>query len=160
VNWSTALLQGVVTTFSAVVVYVLGQVLVKLIEPALALRALIGQIAGDLVMYANRAGKIASNEERLKIFRRHASDLFRNSAAIWCYWLFQFLRIVPPKQEVEEAARLLISFSNSQLAEGAEIIDYLPWETQRDICRLLRITDVDKPKKTSTAPLTPSKTGL
>jgi hypothetical protein len=159
VDWSTALLQGVATTFSAVVVYVLGQVLVKLIEPALALRALIGQIASDLVMYANRSDMIASNEERLKIFRRHGSDLYRGTAGIWCYWLFRLLQIVPSKRKVEEAAKLLLQFSSSQLAEGAQITAYLPWQTHNNICRLLRICGEDKPSKASTEPLTPSKIG-
>ena len=42
---------------------VLGQVLVKLIESALTLRGLIGRIAGDLLMYAGRDPRIASDEE-------------------------------------------------------------------------------------------------
>jgi hypothetical protein len=106
---------------------------------------LIGKIAGDFLMYANRDQRIAANEERLKIFRHHASDLHQASAAIVGYRLFSELGILPPKEDAEQAAKHLISFSNSQLAEGAQIIDYLPWKTQQEIRRLLRISDPDNP---------------
>jgi hypothetical protein len=46
-DWIVPLSQALATVLSAVVIYV-GQLLVKLAEPALALRALIGKIAGDL----------------------------------------------------------------------------------------------------------------
>jgi hypothetical protein len=54
-NWILALLQALATVAGAVLIYVLGQLLVKLAEPALALRELIGRIAGDLVMYVHRS---------------------------------------------------------------------------------------------------------
>jgi hypothetical protein len=82
--------QALATVLGAVIVYVLGQLLVKLAEPALALRSLIGRIAGDLIVYANRDKRIAPDEERLKIFRRHASDLHQFSATIVGYRFFPF----------------------------------------------------------------------
>jgi len=56
------------TILSAVLIYVAGQVLVRLIEPALTLRTLIGRIAGELLMHANRDPKVASDEERYRLF--------------------------------------------------------------------------------------------
>jgi hypothetical protein len=143
-DWIPPLLQGLATVLSAVVIYVVGQLLVKLAEPALALRALIGKIAGDLVMYANRDERIARDEERLKIFRRHASDLFQASAAVVGFDFFSGLTILPPKGDVEKAGKLLISFANAQLAKGAEIADYRPDQTMQEIRRLLNVTDLDK----------------
>jgi len=58
--------QSALTVLAGVLVYVLGQAIVKLIEPALSLRTLIGKIAGDLVMYANRAETVASDYEPFK----------------------------------------------------------------------------------------------
>ena len=139
--------QALATVLGAVIVYVLGQLLVKLAEPALALRSLIGRIAGDLIVYANRDKRIAPDEERLKIFRRHASDLHQFSATIVGYRFFPFLHIVPPKGDLEKAARILIGFSNSQIRTGIEVMDLLPWKTQQEFRRLLKISDPDTPGK-------------
>jgi hypothetical protein len=128
-NWLLTIGQAFATVFGAVLVYVLGQILVKLAEPALALRALIGRIAGDLIMYANRDKRIALNDERLKIFRRYASDLHQFSATVVSYRVFSFFRILPPKRDLEMAAKFLISFSNTQLVEGYEVVEYLPWHS-------------------------------
>jgi hypothetical protein len=146
-DWLLALGQAFATVAGAVLVYLLGQLLVKLAEPALALRALIGRIAGDFIMYANRDKRIAPNEERLKIFRRYASDLFEFSATIVCYPLFSSFHILPPKGDLERAAKLLIGFSNAQLADEGKTVEYLPWRTQQDIRRLLKINDPDTPGK-------------
>ncbi len=143
-DWTAPLFQAFTTALSAVVIFVVGQLLVKLAEPALALRGLIGEIAGDLVMYANRAEKIAPNEKQLEIFRRHASDLFKASATVVGYDFFSGLTILPPKGDVEKAAKLLIGFANSQVVEGSDLIDYVPWQTQQEIRQLLRISDPDK----------------
>jgi hypothetical protein len=149
------------TILSAVLIYVLGQLLVKLIEPALALRTLIGRIAGDLIMYANRDPKIASDDERYKLFRRHASDVFQGSATVLCYGFFAWLSIVPKKADLERVGRLLISLSNVQFDVGrtqnedgdvdvqqemrVKINERL-WEvTVQEIRQKLKITEPDPP---------------
>ena len=60
------------------------------------------------------------------------------------YDFFSGLTVLPPKEDLEKAARLLISFANSQVVEGADLIDYLPWQTQQEVRQLLRISDPDK----------------
>jgi len=63
------------------------------------------------------------------------------------WWVTIFLAgltILPPKGDLEKAAKLLISFANSQVVEGADLIDYLPRQTQQEIRQLLRISDPDK----------------
>lgn len=100
-NWILALLQALATVLGAVLICVLGQVLVKLMEPTLALRALVGRIAGDLLMYASRDPRIAPDDERSKLFRRHASDVFQSSVAVLGYRLFAKLGIIPQKADLE-----------------------------------------------------------
>jgi hypothetical protein len=160
-EWILALFQALATVLSAILIYVLGQILVKLIEPALQLRALIGRIAGDLLMYASRDPKIASDEERQKLFRRLASDVFQSSTTVLWYGLFARLRVLPKKADVEEAARKLISLSNLQYeatkgrqaeANGSEYHQVAGrameslWEvTVREIRQKLDITQPDPP---------------
>jgi hypothetical protein len=69
------------TAFLGMITYVIGQIVVKLFDPAYDLRAHFGAIARDLYLYANRHPKIATDEERLKIFsqNREYNALFRNS---------------------------------------------------------------------------------
>jgi len=142
--------QSALTVLAGVLVYVLGQAIVKLIEPALSLRTLIGKIAGDLVMYANRAETVASAVDRMKLFRRHASDLFQSTATVVGYEFFTLIRILPAKSDVEKAASLLISYANSQSATGAQVADYEPFKTSEEIKALLRISKHEEPRTPST----------
>jgi hypothetical protein len=61
--WELAKL--VITAVLGVVTFILGQIFMKLAEPAVALRGQIGIIKGDLLMYANKAENISTPEDRL-----------------------------------------------------------------------------------------------
>jgi hypothetical protein len=74
------------TAFLGMITYVIGQIVVKLFDPAYDLRAHFGAIARDLYLYANRHPKIATDEERLKIFRKLASTT-----------LFSVILSLPPR---------------------------------------------------------------
>jgi hypothetical protein len=160
-NWIIALLQALTAVLTAVLIYVSGQVLVKLMEPMLELRAIIGRIAGELLMYASRDPRIASDEDRHKHFRRLASDVFEKSTTVLGYGLFARIGVLPKKADVEEAGRKLVSLSNLQFeatkARQAEengdgyhqvvgaAMEGL-WEvTVREIRQRLKITEPDPP---------------
>jgi hypothetical protein len=59
------IITGLFTAIFGLLGYILGQVFLKLIEPALEFRARIGAIARDLILYANRNVPIADDSTRL-----------------------------------------------------------------------------------------------
>jgi hypothetical protein len=130
--WELAKL--VITAVLGVVTFILGQIFMKLAEPAVALRGQIGIIKGDLLMYANKAENISTPEDRQKIYRGHAAKLHELSALIVGYDLFARLLSLPRKGLVLEAASQLIGLSNAQVGERRGLGD---WYQSRYIEALL-----------------------
>ena len=84
-----------ITAFLTILTFVLGQIFMKFAEPAFKLREEIGAIAQDLEMYANEDMRIADEQERLKIFRSHASKLHGILSMILPYDFWQQLFQLP-----------------------------------------------------------------
>jgi hypothetical protein len=103
------------TAVLGVITFIMGQIFMKLAEPAVALRGQIGIIKGDLLMYANKAQNISTPEARQKIYRAHAARLHELSALIVGYDLFAGLLSLPRKELILEAASQLIGLSNVQI---------------------------------------------
>jgi hypothetical protein len=100
-----------------VLTFIVGQIFMKLAEPALALRGQIGIINGGLLMYANKSERIAAPDERSKIYRKHAAKLNELAALIVPYVVFSKLLNLPRKERVLEAATQLIGLSNAQISD-------------------------------------------
>jgi hypothetical protein len=143
------IITGLFTAIFGLLGYVLGQVFLKLIEPALEFRARIGAIARDLILYANRNVAIADDSTRLKIFREHAAVIHESLFKIPFYDQIRLPLQLPPREDVEAAAAELIGLSNLQLGADVRSINYNPWERMQNIRKLLRITPVQDPPKSS-----------
>jgi hypothetical protein len=105
------------TALFGVVTFVIGQITVKLFEPAYDLRAHFGAIARDLLVYANRDPNIATDQDRLKAFRILAAVTHEKLYRVAWYWLFRIVLGLPPRTDVVQAASLLIGLSNAQVAD-------------------------------------------
>lgn len=107
------------TIISAVMIFVLGQISLKLIiEPIQELKKEISEILNAMVFYADRISNPNSNsqdviDEVSKILRKHASNLEAKSSIIPFYRIFEIFRVLPNKQNISEAKSHLIGLSNS-----------------------------------------------
>jgi hypothetical protein len=143
----TALGQALLTVLIGVATFATGQIVVKLFDPIFELRALFGEIARDLLLYENRDDKIAEPQKRLLIFRSLAAGLHEKVQKVVWYPLFSLVKIVPPKNDVRQASMLLVSLSNSQVADKDELREvYRPWQTRNEINELLRLRLPKQPK--------------
>lgn len=117
----TGLWQVTLTVLSGVLIYVLGQITMKLvIEPILDLRKLRGEIADSLFFYANIYcnPQVSASEETQaagKSFRQQASQLMARSFAIPGYWVWSLFCLVPKQLNVIESSRWLTGLSNGVL---------------------------------------------
>lgn len=109
--------------FGGVVVFVIGQVATKFfVEPIHEQSKTISEIIDSLIFFADlysnpdsRDPPSAAKErdEASKTLRRHASQLSSKTSVIIWYRLWEFLRVVPKRSGITEAARGLIGLSNS-----------------------------------------------
>jgi len=103
----------------AAILTIVGVVFVRLfVEPIHHLRSHIGKIADSLVFYANvycnpGAVRKEMSDEASEALRRQASQLKARAYAVPWYPLWELLKIVRKKTEIEEASAELIGLSNS-----------------------------------------------
>jgi hypothetical protein len=144
-----ALAQALLTVLIGAATFAVGQIIVKLCDPIFELRALFGEIARDMLLYANRDDKIAGPKKRLLIFRSLSGALHEKVQKVVWYPVFSLFKILPAKKDVRKAAGLLISLSNSQIATDEELLGYQPWNTMNFISKLLKLklTEQEKPKR-------------
>lgn len=126
--FTNPLFQSALTAFFGVLVFVIGQIIIKFfVEPIHKQAELIGEIAHSLTYYGNIYGiKVVfgdSPEAGSPIVQRakDATNTFRDQGArlratvtvIKWYPLWTFLRLVPKKDAVITASTELIGLSNS-----------------------------------------------
>lgn len=106
------------TVFTGTLVYVLGNLIVKLIiSPIKALRTAIIGIKSDLIYYSHYATspEAVSEEKRMEAshaFREDASELESSSYNIPFYSLWAALKIIPDSTTIDEVQDALIGLSN------------------------------------------------
>ncbi|WP_409161715.1 hypothetical protein [Pectobacterium sp. B2J-2] len=111
------------TVLSGVLVYVLGQLILKLlIDPVNELKKTISKINYDLVFYANvLANPKEKGDEQMdkatKIMREHSSLLHANAYLIPCYEYTRLIFGLPTEEKIIAATASLIFLSNGH--EGA-----------------------------------------
>lgn len=135
------------TAFLTILTFVFGQIFMKFAEPAFKLREEIGAMAQDLEMYANDDEKIADAQERLKIFRSHASKLHGILSMILPYDLWQQLFQLPEKRSVEGACKEIFRLSNLQVESREMRTPAGPYATGLRIRELLKIRSLTDGKK-------------
>ena len=108
------------TIISAVMIFVLGQISLKLIiEPIQELKKEISEILNAMVFYADRISNPNDFiDEVSKILRKHASNLEAKSSIIPFYRIFEIFRVLPTKQNISEAKSHLVGLSNSLSNSG------------------------------------------
>lgn len=108
------------TIISAVMIFVLGQISLKLIiEPIQELKKEISEILNAMVFYADRISNPNDViDEVSKILRKHASNLEAKSSIIPFYRIFEIFRVLPTKQNISEAKSHLVGLSNSLSNSG------------------------------------------
>jgi len=111
-------LTSALTIFGGVLVYVIGQILVKfVIEPIHEQKKLLGEIADSLIFYSNiytSPGLIPKkSHEAHEKFRQQATLLLSKTHMIPNYSFFSCLGMVVCQRDIEEAFSNLIGLSNS-----------------------------------------------
>ncbi len=108
------------TVLSGVLVFVLGQILLKLfIEPIQELRKLVSKIAYDLIKLANVLANPTEPEnerftEACKIMRDHSSNLHAHFYLVPFYKVTCRIFGLPTEEGVLKATKELIRLSNSR----------------------------------------------
>lgn len=114
------------TIFTGVSIYVLGQIIVKLvIDPVHELKKTIGQISHSMIMYANVISNVEVTNDNLK---REASDCLRELSALLqshlklipIYDCSRRIFFLPSEREIYEASSALIGLANSVLVTKPE----------------------------------------
>lgn len=111
----------VLTVFSGVLIYVLGQIIMKIvIEPIQELKRELRELYEEMVYYSNIYSNpdIESNEFKIElrkvsnILRKKASVIISYSSVIPWYTHLSKTRIVPDLNSLEEIKKSLIGLSN------------------------------------------------
>ena len=115
------LLTSGLTVVSGTLIYVLGNILVRLfLEPVVELRKVIGETGDALIYFANvytspiKEGGQASDKqlECMKTLRQAATRLMGKAYGAPCLWAFAIFSIVPWRAKIREAHSALIGLSN------------------------------------------------
>ncbi|OMQ23706.1 hypothetical protein [Serratia oryzae] len=107
-----------ITVFSGVLVYVIGQIIMKLIiEPVNDLKRAISKIVYDLIFYSNKLANPMppGNEEMVeacKVMRQHSSTLHSATHLIPGYKHIYRIFGLPSPEGIKEATQKLIYLSN------------------------------------------------
>jgi len=107
------------TVISGVLVFVLGQLLLKLvIEPLQELKKEIALTLDSIVFYENISSNPGFNSKEeidkvSSVLRKHASNLKAKLSIIPFYTFWYMLRILPSKENIEIVSSNLIGLSNS-----------------------------------------------
>ena len=114
------------TVLSGVLVFVIGQLLVKFaIEPMHEYRKLCGEIADALVFYANVTARYTGIQKELleeaqRTYRRLAGQLCARAHVIRLYPVWAFVRLVPRRKDLAQAASSLIGLSNNVFDQSVD----------------------------------------
>ena len=118
----SAFLPGIL---AGIIIAVVAQFLVGfVVDPLTNLKERIGDVEAALIFHANiylnaDAVQPEARLETSKELRRAASDLLRALMLVSTEFMPRLLRL-PPKEDIDEAARLLIGLSNSVTGRSAE----------------------------------------
>ncbi len=122
-----ALTTAALTAFFGVVVFVVGQVVLKFfVEPIQEQAKVKGEVSNALVFYANVEGALTTpelREEAKTQLRGLAARLRASVSQIPWYGVFEALRLVPKEKSVMDASAALIGLSNSLSRDDYEAGD-------------------------------------
>jgi len=115
------LIQPTLTILVGVIVFVSGQILIKIfIEPVNELMLEIGKVADELIFYSNIYTNPGSNiipeekkREASQALRRRATFLIAKASMIKLYWVPSKIGLLPSKKNILEAHGELIFLTNT-----------------------------------------------
>lgn len=118
----------VLTILGGFLIFAAGQIFLKLfLDPVHEYRQLVGQIADNLIYYANiySSPSVSSDdvkEECHQAFRQRASELIAKANAILAWKLFEYFRLIPRKESIFLAHHALIGLSNFRASLPDDIL--------------------------------------
>lgn len=122
------------TVFSGVMVYVVGQIIMKmLVEPIGEQRKTISKITYDLMFHANKLANPKGHDdpdmvEICKLMRHHSSQLHSATHQIPAYKLWRYIFRLPAPAKIKDATgnliRLSHGFNDGPLANQAILNAY------------------------------------
>ena len=113
-----------ITIIGGVFIFACGQIVLKFfIEPILAQRRVIGELASSIIFYSNWIANPGSDDsdKRLQIseeLRKYASNLMAKTKAIPFYLLFEKIHFVIEFESIKKLSDNLIYLSNTPLKES------------------------------------------
>ena len=119
------MLTFVLTIIGGVLIFVIGQLLLKVfVNPFQELRAIKGSIVDSLNYYAkfySNPGMIAQDDRQKTsdVLRKLGSELMAKTAVLPYYRFWSLLRVVPKLSDISKAHRNLIGLSNGLSAGDA-----------------------------------------
>lgn len=119
-----AILTSTLTIIGGVLIYVIGQILMKFfIDPVHRLTGHIGRITDSLVFYANVYGnpgslRIEETKKASDELRKLASQLMAKTTVVSCYSFWSFLGVVPQLSDISIIHSNLIGLSNGVFRTG------------------------------------------
>ncbi len=112
------------TVFSGVIVYVMGQIIVKCaLDPYISFKEHLGKISSLLLREQNKLVNVKPSSELINELKSSSGILIAKSKAIPCYDYFVKIRILPKYSDVIEASHHL-NLISSMLEETAAIDPY------------------------------------
>ena len=146
----SAVMQFFLGILAAVVIFVFTEWLGKMVfEPVVALRRAVGKTDSALVMYANVYSNpgIGTAEEHQRAYeatRGASSELQAAARSVVWYGMFARLHLVPDRNRIREACRLLIGVANGLTIKEMALANY---EAVEKIRNLLGIAETSNAKK-------------
>ena len=111
---------------TGIVISVMGQVFGKLLlEPVHDLNEALGELNSTLIFRYNIFGSRGNTKEKLSTetsgeLRTCASLLLARAKRIHWYKCFALFKLIPPRNDIHEAHKLLIGISNNILPAGGQ----------------------------------------
>jgi hypothetical protein len=114
--WSN-IITGLFTAVFGVLGFTAGQILLKIFDPALRLRALFGEVARDLWFFFDKTPLFSDAETRAKTYRKHAAAIHESLHQVIYYPVLRWVFGLPEKESVIKASRELFALSLNELEE-------------------------------------------
>lgn len=119
------------TLMIGVSIFVCGQILLKLfIEPAIALRGVIGEVCGFTLQNQARISNLSESDEVSDRAKELASKLIASAHSILLYSFVRIVFCLPKKENILDASHSLNAIANTLQPGAREGIDSINWIQQ------------------------------
>jgi hypothetical protein len=110
------LLTAALTLFGGLVLFIVGQAVVKLLDPCIEFKKFLSEISRDLDVYNEYRHATAEDfKGAANAFRKHAAGIEQHLNSIFHYEYFADLLGLPTEEQLGEACRELLTLSEMYL---------------------------------------------